>query len=52
MIHPSHSVQVFVETKPVGFRKRHDGLVVLVQKRPLDPEPVPTYELIYTDERH
>ncbi len=31
MIHPSHGVQVFVATKPVDFRKGHDGLAALVQ---------------------
>ena len=40
MIHPSHGVQVFVATKPVDFRKGHDGLVALVQshlqKKPFD----------------
>ncbi|MEE9388339.1 MAG: IS66 family insertion sequence element accessory protein TnpB [Paracoccaceae bacterium] len=40
MIHPSHGVQVFVATKPVDFRKGHDGLAALVQshlqKKPFD----------------
>lgn len=40
MIHPSHGVHIFVATKPVGFRKGHDGLASLVQshlkKRPFD----------------
>ena len=31
MIHPSHGVQIFVATKPVDFRKGHDGLSALVQ---------------------
>lgn len=40
MIHPSHGVQIFVVTKPVDFRKGHDGLAALVQshlkKKPFD----------------
>ena len=40
MIHPSHGVQIFVATKPVDFRKGHDGLAALVQshlqKKPFD----------------
>ena len=40
MIHPSHGVQIFVATKPVDFRKGHDGLASLVQshlqKKPFD----------------
>jgi len=40
VIHPSHGVQVFVATKPVNFRKGHDGLAALVQshlqKKPFD----------------
>ena len=40
MIHPSHGVRVFVATKPVDFRKGHDGLAALVQshlkKKPFD----------------
>lgn len=40
MIHPSHGVQIFVATKPVDFRKGHDGLTALVQnhlrKKPFD----------------
>lgn len=40
MIHPSHGVKIFVATKPVDFRKGHDGLAVLVQghlkMRPFD----------------
>jgi len=31
MIHPTHGVQIFVATKPVDFRKGHDGLAALVQ---------------------
>ena len=40
MIHPSHGVKIFVATKPVDFRKGHDGLAALVQShlkmRPFD----------------
>jgi len=40
VIHPSHGVQIFVATKPVDFRKGHDGLAALVQshlkKKPFD----------------
>jgi transposase len=40
VIHPSHGVQIFVATKPVDFRKGHDGLASLVQshlqKKPFD----------------
>lgn len=40
MIHPSHGVLIFVATKPVDFRKGHDGLSALVQnhlrKKPFD----------------
>jgi transposase len=40
VIHPPHGVQVFVATKPVDFRKGHDGLAALVQshlqKKPSD----------------
>jgi len=31
MIHPSHGVNIYVATKPVDFRKGHDGLAALVQ---------------------
>ena len=31
MIHPTHGVQIFMATKPVDFRKGHDGLAALVQ---------------------
>ena len=31
MIYPSQSVRIFVATKPVDFRKGHDGLAALVQ---------------------
>lgn len=31
MIHPTHGVQIFIATKPVDFRKGHDGLTALVQ---------------------
>ena len=31
MIFPSHRVRVMVATKPVDFRKGHDGLSALVQ---------------------
>jgi transposase len=30
MIHPSHGVNLYVATKPVDFRKGHDGLAALV----------------------
>jgi len=40
VIHPSHGVQIFMATKPVDFRKGHDGLAALVQgqlkMRPFD----------------
>jgi len=40
MIHPSHGVNIYVATKPVDFRKGHDGLAALVQshlrKKPFD----------------
>jgi transposase len=40
VIHLSHGVQIFVATKPVDFRKGHDGLAALVQshlkKKPFD----------------
>lgn len=40
MIHPTHGVQIFVATKPIDFRKGHDGLSALVQnhlrKNPFD----------------
>lgn len=40
VIHPSHGVRIFVATKPIGFRKVHDGLAALVQshllKKPFD----------------
>jgi len=31
MIHPSHGAKIYVATKPVDFRKGHDGLAALVQ---------------------
>jgi len=31
MIHPSHGVKIFMASKPVDFRKGHDGLAALVQ---------------------
>ena len=31
MIYPSQSVRIFLATKPVDFRKGHDGLAALVQ---------------------
>jgi len=31
MIHPGPSTKIFVATKPVDFRKGHDGLAALVQ---------------------
>ena len=31
MIHPGPGVKIFVATKPVDFRKGHDGLAALVQ---------------------
>jgi transposase len=31
VIHPSHGVKIFVATKPVDFRKGHDGLAAFVQ---------------------
>lgn len=31
MIHPRPGVKIFVATKPVDFRKGHDGLAALVQ---------------------
>ena len=31
MIHPCPGVKIFVATKPVDFRKGHDGLAALVQ---------------------
>jgi len=31
MIFPSHQVRIVVATKPVDFRKGHDGLAALVQ---------------------
>jgi transposase len=31
VIYPSHRVKIFVATKPVDFRKGHDGLAALVQ---------------------
>lgn len=40
MIHPTHGVKIYVATKPVDFRKGHDGLAALVQnhlqKKPFD----------------
>lgn len=40
MIHPSHGMQIYVATKPVGFRKGHDGLAAVgqshLQKQPFD----------------
>lgn len=40
MIHPIHGVKIYVATKPVDFRKGHDGLAALVQshllKKPFD----------------
>ncbi len=32
MIFPSHCVRILVATKPVDFRKGHDGLAALVKK--------------------
>jgi transposase len=39
MILPSNRVRIMVATKPVDFRKGHDGLVALVKngKRQADP---------------
>lgn len=31
MIHSTHGVKIYVATKPVDFRKGHDGLAALVQ---------------------
>lgn len=31
MIIPTHGVKIFVATKPIDFRKGHDGLCALVQ---------------------
>ena len=31
MIGPTHGVRIFVATKPIDFRKGHDGLAALVQ---------------------
>ena len=31
MIYPSQSLRIFVATKPIDFRKGHDGLAALVQ---------------------
>ena len=31
MIHPTHGVKIYMATKPVDFRKGHDGLAALVQ---------------------
>ena len=39
MIHPSHGVRIFVATKPVDFRKGHDGLAALVQNH-LQHKPI------------
>jgi len=40
MIHPTHGVKIYVATKPVDFRKGHDGLAALVQnhlrRKPFD----------------
>nr|CAD7047226.1 IS66 family insertion sequence hypothetical protein [Rhizobium sp. P007] len=33
MIFPSNRVRIMVATKPVDFRKGHDGLAALVSKR-------------------
>lgn len=38
MIVPSHNVRVVIATKPVDFRKGHDGLMVVAEKElGLDP---------------
>jgi len=31
MIHPGYGVKIYVATRPVDFRKGHDGLAALVQ---------------------
>ena len=31
MIYPANGVNIYVASKPVDFRKGHDGLAVLVQ---------------------
>ena len=31
MIHPGHGMKIYVATKPVDFRKGHNGLAALVQ---------------------
>ena len=40
MIHPGSGAKIFVATKPVDFRKGHDGLAALIQShlnmRPFD----------------
>lgn len=38
MIFPSHRVRIMVATKPVDFRKGHDGLAALV-KNELHKDP-------------